>query len=185
MFMRRPRRSVLRRLRLGLIPLPGQAIGLAVLVAVLAAALVSAPLMVASAEQGAWEQEQARLSDRTVGTTLTSSTLAQRQVSSNGRIARAVELDAAMDEAAAAAGLDDPISYGRFRDPLPAGPASGPVDVGQIVFRDGAADNLEITAGGPTDTGVLVAAELAEAAGVSPGDTLTLFPERGERQVLR
>ena len=53
-------RSALRRLRLRLLPVPGQALGLAVLVAVLAAALVSAPLMVASAEQAAWEQQDAR-----------------------------------------------------------------------------------------------------------------------------
>lgn len=52
--MIRPR-SALRRLRLRLLPVPGQALGLAVLVAVLAAALVSAPLMVASAEQAAWK----------------------------------------------------------------------------------------------------------------------------------
>ena len=56
MFMRRPRRSVLRRLRLGLIPLPGQAVGLTLLVAVLADVLVSPPLMIASAEQGTGER---------------------------------------------------------------------------------------------------------------------------------
>jgi hypothetical protein len=49
-------RAGLRRLRLRLLPVPGQAVGLVVLVAVLVAALVSAPLMVASADEGAWEQ---------------------------------------------------------------------------------------------------------------------------------
>ena len=177
--MRRPRRSILRRLRIGLLPLFGQAAGLAVLVAVLAAALVSAPLMVASAEQGAWEQEQSRLSQRTLGTTLNSSTLAQRQVSSDGRIARAAELDAAVDEAAAAVGLADPVAAGVFRDPLPIGPASGPVDEGLILFRDGAEDNVEIVAGTADGRGVLVPVEVAEAADLAPGATLTLFPERG------
>ena len=105
-------------------------------------------------------------------------------MSSSGRIARAAELDAAVTEAAAAVGLADPISFGSFRDPLPAGPAGGPVDLGQIVFRDGAEENVEITAGAADGAGVLVAAELAEAAGVGPGGTLTLFPERGAPQTL-
>jgi putative ABC transport system permease protein len=184
MFMRRPRRSILRRLRIGLIPLFGQAAGLAVLVAVLAAALVSAPLMVASAEQGAWEQEQDRLSPRTLGTTLNSSTLAQRQSSSTGRVARAAELDAAVDEAAEAVGLPAPVAAGVFRDPLPIGPATGPVAQGQILFRDGAEDNVEITAGTADGSGVLVPVEVAEAGRLAPGDSLTVFPERGGPQTL-
>ena len=167
--MRRPRRSVLRHLRVGLIPLFGQALGLAVLVAVLAAALVSAPLMVASAEQGAWEQEQARLSPRTLGTTLNSSTLAQRQFSSDGRVSRAAELDAAVEEAATAVGLADPVAAGVFRDPLLVGPATGPVGQARILFRDGAAEHVEIAAGTADGDGVLVPVEVAEAAGVGPG----------------
>ncbi len=42
MFMRRPRRSPLRRLRIGLLPLPGRAIDLAVLVAVLTVVVAGA-----------------------------------------------------------------------------------------------------------------------------------------------
>ena len=86
---------------------PGQALGLAVLVAVLAAALVSAPLMIASAEQGAWEQERDRVGGRTSwARRFVSSTLAGRQVSSPDRIARAGELDAAVAEAAAEVGVE-------------------------------------------------------------------------------
>jgi hypothetical protein len=180
MFMRRPRsRTLLRRLRLRLLPLPGQAIGLAVLVAVLAAALVSAPLMVASAERAAWDTERARLSESSLGTTLISSTIAGRQVSSDGRIVRLGELDAAVADSAAQVGLAEPIAYGVFRDPLlAAGP--GGADAALPVYRTGAADHLEIVAGAPSDTGVLVPVELAESTGVGPGGTLTLAGERGE-----
>src|SRR5688500_19822474 len=136
MFMRRPGpRSVIRRLRIRLLPVPGQALGLTVLVAVLAAALVSAPLMVASAEQGAWEQERERLSESSLGTTMLSSSLAGRQVPSFGRLDHAAELDLAVGEAAADAGLSAPISLAYLRDWVGAsGPAGG--DAAQLVHRD-------------------------------------------------
>ena len=79
MSVRRPgSSSVLRRARIRLLPLPGAALGLAVLVAVLAAALVSAPLFIASAEQGAWQQEQARVGEVSLGATLVTTTVSRR-----------------------------------------------------------------------------------------------------------
>src|SRR3712207_6913391 len=75
--MFRPRRSrswpVLRRLRILFLPVPSQALGLLLLAVVLGSALVSVPLVPASAEQGAWERERAR-QDQAVGATLSSST---------------------------------------------------------------------------------------------------------------
>jgi hypothetical protein len=84
---------------------PGQAFGLAVLVAVLAAALVSAPLMVASAEHAAWDQELVRVGQNGIGVTFGPSTLAGRQVSETSRVARIGELDDAVLASVAEAGL--------------------------------------------------------------------------------
>ena len=67
-------RALRRRLRIAFLPVPGQALGLAVLVVVLAAAVVSAPLMIASAQQAAWEQQQERLPPSALGTTVLSGT---------------------------------------------------------------------------------------------------------------
>jgi putative ABC transport system permease protein len=170
--------SVLRRLRVRLLPMPGQALGLAVLVAVLAAALVSAPLMIASAEQGAWEQERERLSEFNLGTSLNSSTLAARQVSSTGRITRAADLDAAITESAAEVGQPDPVAFGVFRDPVLAATPTGPTET-LMTFRDGAEEHVEIAAGAASDDGVLIPEALAASAGVAPGGVLTLLPERG------
>jgi hypothetical protein len=87
--------------------------------------------------------------------------------------------------AAAAVGLDAPVAAGVFRDPLPVGPATGPVAAGRILFRDGAEDHVELTAGTADGSGVLVPVEVAEAAGLAPGDQLTVFPEeRGTPQTM-
>src|SRR6476646_7681535 len=94
-------RAALRRLRLRLLPVPGQALGLAVLVAVLAAALVSAPLMVASAEQAAWEQQAARLAPEEVGAIVRSSTFRGDGSSPADRLARIGDLDTAVADTAA------------------------------------------------------------------------------------
>lgn len=169
-----------RRLRIRLLPVPDQAIGLAVLVAVLAAALVSAPLMVASAERGAWDLEQQRLDGTQLGTTLGSSTIAGRQVSTDGRVVRVAELDAAVAAAAAQTGLPEPVSHGRFRDPLLAQSAAGGAALAQVTYRTGAEEHLEIVEGAPGATGVLVPTEFAAALGVGPGGTVTLSGERGE-----
>jgi hypothetical protein len=63
---------------------PGQAVGLAVLVAVLAAALASVPLMIGSAEEGAWQRERARHEESAIGTTFFSF-LAARQAGAHPR----------------------------------------------------------------------------------------------------
>jgi predicted ABC-type transport system involved in lysophospholipase L1 biosynthesis ATPase subunit len=101
-----------------LLPVPSQAFGLAVLTAVLAAALVSAPLMIASAEQAAWEQELARVGQNGMGVTFGSSTLAGRQVSATSRVARIGELDDAVIASAAEAGLNAPVSLLRLDEGL-------------------------------------------------------------------
>jgi hypothetical protein len=170
-------RSALRRLRIRLLPVPSQAFGLAVLTAVLAAALVSAPLMVASTEQGSWQQERDRLGDDVLGTTLFSSSLAGRQVSSPDRITRAGELNHAVGDAAAEAGLEEPLFLTRLRHPLFAPAAGAGV---QLVSRTGAEEHVEIVAGAPSDDGVLVPKSIADAAGVAPGDVLQTVDYDGE-----
>jgi putative ABC transport system permease protein len=167
----------LRRLRIALLPLPGQALGLVVLVAVLAAALVSVPLMVSSAEQGAWEQQERRLTSTALGTTLLSSTFAHG-LSPAERLTLVDDLDAAVSTTAGAAGLGTPLFASRLWDPgltpTPAGP-----ELTEILFRTGAADHVDIVAGRASDSGVLVPEGLAAAAGVAPGDTLTVQGEDG------
>ena len=139
-------RSVLRRLRIRLLPVPSQALGLAVLVAVLAAALVSAPLMVASAEQAAWHQEFDRVGQNGLGLRFDSSTLAGRQESAAARIARIGELDDAVLAAAADAGLDRPMSLAVLHRPILTAPPHAPAAV-QLVYGTDSADAVEIVAG--------------------------------------
>jgi hypothetical protein len=169
-------RAALRRLRIRLLPVPSQAFGLAVLTAVLGAALVSAPLMVASTEQGAWQQERDRLGDDVLGATLLSSSIAGRQVSSPDRITRAGELHQAVTGAAEEAGLAAPVFMTSLRDPLIA-PAAGAAV--QLISRRDAEQHVDITAGGPSDDGVLVPQKVADAAGVGPGDHLLTLDDDG------
>jgi hypothetical protein len=165
-----------------LLPVPGQALGLVVLVAVLTAALISAPLMVASAEQAAWEQQRARLSEGILGTTLVSAT-AMGGPAAFARLGRAAELDAAVSEAAAAADLSAPVPFASLRDDLVAYGPSG-VGLAQLIHRTDASSHVEIVAGAPSDDGVLVPAALAESAGLRPGDLVALASEDGaETQV--
>src|SRR3954471_7102587 len=152
-------RAAVRRLRIRLLPVPSQAFGLAVLTAVLAAALVSAPLMVASAEQAAWEQELARVGQNGMGVTFGSSTIAGRQVSETSRVARMGELDDAVVASVAEAGLNTPVSFARLYEPILTTPPHGIAPV-QVVYSRGSADAVEIVAGAPSDSGVLVPAEL-------------------------
>ena len=180
MFIRaRGARSVFRRLRVRLLPQPGQASGLAVLIAVLAAALVSAPLMIASAEQAAWEQELERVGQNGLGTTFESTTLAGRQVSSPDRIVRVDELDTAVRESVADVGVNAPVSFASLWEPILTGPPV-PLAQVQVVFRTDAADHVDIVAGEGSDTGVLVPENLAEETGAGPGDTLPLQGEGGD-----
>src|SRR3954447_21715285 len=97
-----------RRLRIRFLPVPSQALGLAVLVAVLASTLVSAPLMIASAKQAAWEQQERRLSPQDLGTTVLSSTFTGDGSSPVDRIAGLRELDANVTSTATDAGLRRP-----------------------------------------------------------------------------
>ena len=181
---RRHPRSVLRRLRLRLAPLPGQAFGLAVLVAVLGAALVSAPLMIASAEQGAWEQELDRVGQNGLGATFGSSTIAGGQQSSPDRIARVGELDTAVAQETADVGLNAPVSFARLWEPVVTA-APIPFSQAQPVFRTGAAEHVEIVAGTASGSGVLVPERLVDITGVGAGGALTLQGERGMTTTLQ
>ncbi len=173
--MFRPRRSrsrpVLRRLRILFLPVPGQALGLLLLAVVLGSALVSVPLVPASAEQGAWERERAR-QDQAVGATLSSSTQPLAQASSPARIARASALDAAVVETIEAEGLPRPVSFVRLRNALFTDVPDGVVRT-QLVAKTGWEDQVELLDGEISDRGVVIPERLAERAGVGPGDQLT------------
>lgn len=179
--MTRPRsraRSALRRLRTGILPVPGQAAGLAAIVAVLTAALVSLPLMVGSAEEGAWERERVRHAESALGTSLHSSTRPQAEEPSPGRIARAAEFDEAVTAAATAAGLPAPVFQARSRAPLSTPSPTGPVRVA-LLFRTGAEHHVEIVAGTAAADGVLIPADVAAAAGLGPGDVMGVESQDG------
>jgi hypothetical protein len=170
--------SVLRRARIRLLPLPGAAIGLAVLVAVLAAALVSAPLFIASAEQGAWDQEQDRISRASLGATVQGTTVGRRGGPPAGRVDSVDEYDAAVAEAARAVGLAAPDLLMFFRNEVGATTATGG-DLARVLALPGAADNVEILAGGAGAGGVLVPEQVAAAEGFTAGTTVTLRGEGG------
>jgi antitoxin component of MazEF toxin-antitoxin module len=179
MLMRRPgSSSVLRRARIRLLPLPGAAVGLAVLVAVLAAALVSAPLFVASAEQGAWQQEQDRISRASLGASVLGTTVGRRGGPPAGRVESVDEYDAAVREAAQSVGLAAPDLLLFLRNEVGATSTTGG-DLARVLSLPGAADNVEILAGGDSSDGVLVPEQVADAEGFVPGSTVTLQGEGG------
>jgi putative ABC transport system permease protein len=169
---------VLRRLRIALLPVPGQALGLAVLVAVLAAAVVSAPLMAASAEQAAWEQQEDRLPSWALGTTVLSSTFTGDGRSPVDRIERMDELDAAVTAAAEQSGLASPTLLTRLRFPALTRVPGGVAETA-VVHATGAADHLEIVAGAASDDGVLIPEQLAADANVVPGSALLMTGQDG------
>ena len=158
--------------------MPGQALGLAVLVIVLAAAVVSAPLMVASAEQAAWEQQEQRLPPTTLGTTVISSTFTGDGRSPTDRIARIDELDDAVRSAAVESGLAAPSLLMRLRFPALTRVPGG-VEETAVVHLDGAAEHLDIVAGAVSDDGVLIPQSLAADANVRPGSVLLLTSQDG------
>ncbi len=162
-------RPILRRLRIGLLPVWGQAAGLVVLVAVLAASLVSVPLMLGSAEEGAWVRERARHAESAISTTVFSSSLPGSVEPMPGRVLEAADLDDAVGEAATALGLPRPVALTRLRDPLFITTPTGPARL-VLTSRTGAEDNLELVAG---EVGVLANSRLVELVGVAPGSTLT------------
>ncbi len=164
--------SVLRRLRLALLPVPGQAVGLAVLVAVLTAALVSVPLFTASAEAGAWDRERDRVGEVSLGATLLMTTASRRGEVVPARIRAVDDLDAGVGEAARSVGLGTPVLSASFRNALAGsvGARTDPVDVVSLPDLAG----VEIVAGAATDDGVLVPAPLVDRAAFGPGASITL-----------
>ena len=162
-------RSVLRRLRIAFLPVPGQAAGLAVLVGVLAAALASVPLMIGSAGEGAWQQERARHPESAISSTLFSSSVPGNSETLRGRVLNAADMDDAVAAEAVAQGLPRPVSLARLRDPLFIDTPSGPARI-VLVSRDGAEEHLDLVAGTP---GVLANDRLVELIGVEPDDTVS------------
>ncbi len=169
--------SVLRRLRLALLPVPGQAVGLAFLVAVLTAALVSAPLFTASAEAGAWDRERERVGEGPLGASLRMTTASRRGEVVPARIGAVDDLDAGVREAAGSVGLGTPVLSAAFRNPL-AGTVAARSDAVVLVGLPDLA-GVDIVAGGPSDEGVLVPEPLADRAALGPGTTLTLTGANG------
>ncbi|SOE03820.1 hypothetical protein [Blastococcus haudaquaticus] len=161
-------RSVLRRLRLAFLPVPSQAVGLAVLVAVLAAALGSVPLMIGSAEEGAWRSERARHAESEIGTTFHSSSTPGAPEPAASRVPLAAELDDAVVATATALGLPEPLSLVRLSDPLFFDTPTGPARIVHV-SRTGAEQNVDVIAGEP---GVLAPARLVDLIGVQPGGTV-------------
>ena len=184
--MRTAARSVRRRLRIALLPVPGQAGGLAAVVAVLVAVLVSIPLMLSSAEEAAWQQVRAERSATALGTTLFSAArpgAAEGEPDATqtpgGPLGRTAEFDAAVRGAGRAAGVGEPVFVARLHDPLAVlTPAGVPPRV-QLVTADGAADHVDLVAGRPADDGVLLPQRLAETLGLGPGDVLSAQSRRG------
>jgi putative ABC transport system permease protein len=162
-----------RRLRIRFLPVPSQALGLAVLVAVLAATLVSAPLMIASAKQAAWEQQERRLSPQELGTVVLSSTFTGDGTSPGKRIAGLRELDGDVRSAATDAGLRRPQLLMQPPDTLDALTPAG-TEPTWLVNQTGAEDHLDLVDGRATADGVLIPQSLATAAGVRAGGTLLL-----------
>ncbi|WP_369137524.1 hypothetical protein [Modestobacter versicolor] len=190
-----PRRSasgVLRRLRIALVPDPGQSLGLAALVAVLTAALVSVPLVLGSAEQGAWQEQRRAQSAAGIGATLSSAAkpaqpegaptapgAADVQTVPAGPLALVPDLDAAVAEAAAATGTGTPESLARFRVPLFAPARADFVTRAQLLHRDGAAGHVEVVDGSADTRGVLLPRRLADELGLGPGDTFAAESAEG------
>lgn len=173
-------RPVLRRLRIGLLPLPAQALGLAVLVAVLAAALASVPLMTGAAEEGAWQRERAGHAESSMGATFFSSSLPGSLELIDERVLNAAELDDAVVAAAAALDLPTPVSLVRLRDPLFTTTPSGPARL-VLVSRTGAEGHLDLVAGEP---GLLANSRLVELVGLEPGAVLPADADSGSTAEL-
>jgi hypothetical protein len=171
-------RALRRRLRIAFLPVPGQALGLAVLVVVLAAAVVSAPLMIASAEQAAWEQQQDRLPPSALGTTVLSGTYTGDGRPPTRRVGLVADLDEAISAAVVDSGFEAPELLTQLRFPALAATARGPQEL-DVVHRTGGAEHLELVAGEVSDDGVLIPEELATATGVEPGGTLAITSRTG------
>ncbi|WP_258372667.1 FAD binding domain-containing protein, partial [Modestobacter versicolor] len=175
-----------RRLRIALLPAPGQSLGLAALVAVLAAALVSVPLVLGSAEQGAWAEQRRGLTETQIGATLYSAAKppdvegtalapgsADVQTVPAGPLDLVPRLDAAVTQAALDTRTGVPVALTRLRVPLFTPSRASFVSRAQLLHRDGAAEHVEVVAGSADDRGVLLPQRLADDLGLGPGDTWT------------
>ena len=167
MIRRRSRaRSALRRLRTGILPVPAQSAGLAAIVTVLAAALVSVSLMIGSGTEGAWERERARHAESALGATMHSFSLprdalpAGDELPSPTRFNRVGEFDEAVSEAAATAGLATPVFQARMRTPLTTPTPAGGTRI-QLLFRTGFEQQVDILDGAISADGVLIPERLA------------------------
>jgi putative ABC transport system permease protein len=183
-------RSALRRLRTGILPVPGQAAGLAAIVAVLAAALVSVSLMLGSAEEGTWERERARHAESALGATMHSFSLPRDAIPggeggepSPTRFDRVGEFDDAVGEAAATAGLAPPVFQARLRSPLTT-PTPGGVSRIQLLFRTGFEQHVDIIDGAISADGVLIPERLAAETALGVGDSLAADSQMGLSAVL-
>jgi putative ABC transport system permease protein len=183
-------RSALRRVRTGILPVPGQALGLAAIVAVLGASLVSVALMLGSAEEGAWERERARHAESALGATMHSFSLPQNEQPTGvvvegtpTRFGRAGEFDEAVGRAAAAAGLPAPVFQARMRAPMSTPTAAGTARV-QLLFRSGFEQNVEVVDGAISPDGVLIPQRLATETGLGTGDTIPVDSQVGLREEL-
>ncbi len=167
----RSRRAV-RRLRIALVPLLGQAVALSVLVAVLAAVAVSVPLLVGSAEEGSWERERSRTTTAEIGTTFVSASIADPTDPEPPRAALGGRVDDAVVEAATGVGLDTPRSLVRLRD---TAFISTPGGLNRLLLfsRTGAEENVDLVEGAPRADAVLIPQRLAELTGLGAGDVLT------------
>src|SRR5690348_1961159 len=139
-------RSALRRLRVAILPLPGQAAGLAAILAVLAAALVSLPLMAGAAEEGAWQLQRTRYAEPELGVQLASTSFPDRGRPTPTRITGVGALDDQVERAVAAAGLPTPVFQMVLRPPWVTPTRTEAIRT-QLVFRTGAEDHVRITAG--------------------------------------
>ncbi|RKS74123.1 putative ABC transport system permease protein [Motilibacter peucedani] len=152
---------------------PRFAVGLALLTALLVAVGVSAPLLVAAAGEGAWEQDRDRLGTTTLGATVLSGTRSRFNGSvANDRVAQVPALDAALDAQAKALGLPAPVELPDVTGLLATG--AGRVEKAQVFARTEAEARLELLSGGPATTGVLVPSRLATALSLRAGGTLQL-----------
>ncbi|ROP27244.1 FtsX-like permease family protein [Pseudokineococcus lusitanus] len=159
-------------MRQALLPFTGQAAALAVLVAVLAAVAVSAPLVVASSAQGAWEQRQEQVG-QAVGTTLTTTVAPQAGPASLRRTAVA-DLDERVRAAGGRVGLAAPRLTTSLATDLVAEAPDGATTEVQLVTRPGYADAVTLVEGEVTEDGVVAPEELVRRIGARAGDTLEL-----------
>src|SRR4051794_6051717 len=177
-------RSAVRRLRIAVLPLPVQAGGLAGIVAVLSAALVSVPLMVGAAEEGAWALQRAQYAEADLAVSLASTSFPETGRPAPTRIPGVAELDDRVSQAVTDAGLRPPVFQALLRLPWITPTREEPVR-SQLMSRTGAEDHVQITAGAASDDGVLIPERLARATGLGPGDTLPSTSNAGLPATMR